>query len=154
MKRVLFGVVFVAGFGLIGLSGMPLDLSQYQGENPVIVIFARQVDEPRAFSFNLALSTDWNRIEARKIATVDVGPGRYDLDSVARQLGIQERDFAIVVLNLDGTIIYRTDDPQALRHILMLIDQELSVDHTSLSSKDPRFSITLPGHLVDHPALS
>lgn len=113
---------------------VPLDLSQYQGEGPVIVIFARDNDEPRAFSFNLALSTQWNRIEARRITTVDVGPGRYDLDAVARQLEIENNDFEIVVIDIDGEIIHRTADPGALAHILMIIDQELNRDRPSFSS--------------------
>ena len=56
-------------------------------KSPVIVIFARARDEPRMFSFNLALSAEWDRIEARNIVTVDVGPDRYDLDHAAGQLG-------------------------------------------------------------------
>jgi hypothetical protein len=116
------------------LFALPLDLSQYHGEGPVIVIFARDNDEPRAFSFNLALSTEWNRIEARRISTVDVGPGRYDLDAVARQLKIENDEFEIVVIDTGGEIIHRTADPGALAQILMIIDQELNRDRSSISS--------------------
>lgn len=117
---------------VVAAEAVPLDLSSYRGENHVIVIFARARDEPRAFSFNLALSSEWDRIESRKIETVDVGPGRYDLDGVARQLGIRDAEFSIVVVGLDGTVLHRTADPGALSTILMIIDQELHRDHDSV----------------------
>ena len=128
-KYLIFGSLVLVSASLV--SAIPLDMTQYHGEGPVIVIFARANDEPRAFSFNLALSTEWNRLETRRIRTVDVGPGRYDLDAVARQLEIGDSDFEIVVFDDEGEIIHRTADPGALAHILMIIDLELNRDHSS-----------------------
>jgi hypothetical protein len=112
---------------------VPLDLAAFRGEHPVIVIYARKADEPRAFSFNLALSTEWDRIEARRIRTIDVGPGQYDLERVGRQLGVDGEEFAVVLVGLDGEIIHRTTDPGALSRILMILDQELNGDYDSFS---------------------
>jgi hypothetical protein len=114
-----------------------LDLEPYRGRQPVIVVFYRTNDEPRAFSFNLALSTEWSRVEARDIHTVDVGPGRHDLDKTARMLGVETADFAVVVVGLDGDVLYRTEDPDALSEIFMRIDQERYSDHSSFSGEDP-----------------
>ncbi len=110
-----------------------LDLEPYRDRQPVIVVFYRTSDEPRAFSFNLALSTEWNRVEARNIHTVDVGPGRYDLDSAARLLDVGAAEFAVIVVGLDGDILYRTENPDSLSEIFMKIDQERYGDHSSLS---------------------
>ncbi|MFW6229177.1 MAG: hypothetical protein ACOC2V_06930 [Alkalispirochaeta sp.] len=111
----------------------PLDLDRYRGEHPVIVIYALKADEPRAFSFNLALSSEWDRIESRRIRTIDVGPNQYDLESIGRQLGVAGEEFAVVLVGLDGEIIHRTTDPDALSRILMILDQELNGDHDSRS---------------------
>ncbi len=124
MKRIFFSIaalLFTVGGSSVLYS---LDLEQYRNERPVIVVFYRVNDEPRAFSFNLALSTYWNRIENRNIVTIDVGPGKYDLDRVAEQLNIGTEDFAIVTVGVGGSIIHRTTDPGALAEILMTIDQE------------------------------
>lgn len=134
MKRSTFYSFLILVMVPTLVSAIPLDLTPHEGRNPVIVIFARARDEPRMFSFNLALSTEWDRIEARNIVTVDVGPDRYDLDHAAKQLGIADADFAIVVISQDGEIIHRTEDPDALPRILMIIDQERHRDNSSLSS--------------------
>ncbi|MDA3948684.1 MAG: hypothetical protein PF508_05605 [Spirochaeta sp.] len=133
MKRSTFLAFLILVMAPALVSAIPLDLTVHEGKNPVIVIFARARDEPRMFSFNLALSTDWNRIEARNIVTVDVGPDRYDLDQVAQQLGVNGAEFAIVVISRDGEVIHRTEDPDALPRILMIIDQERHRDNSSLS---------------------
>jgi len=133
MKRLALLSLIILVSTVVFLPAIPLDLAQHEGRNPVIVIFARARDEPRMFSFNLALSTEWDRIEARNIVTVDVGPDRYDLDSAAAQLGVSGADFAIVVINREGEIIHRTEDPDALQRILMIIDQERHRDNSSLS---------------------
>lgn len=99
----------------------------------MIVIYALKADEPRAFSFNLALSSEWDRIESRRIRTIDVGPNQYDLESIGRQLGVAGEEFAVVLVGLDGEIIHRTTDPDALSRILMILDQELNGDHDSRS---------------------
>ncbi|MFA7566390.1 MAG: hypothetical protein WCY01_05135 [Alkalispirochaeta sp.] len=129
-------LVFVS-LPVTSLPSPALALEQYQGVCPVIVVFYRSSDEPRAFSFNLALSTEWDRIESRNIKTVDVGPGRYDLDTIANKLGIGTTDFAVVALGLHGDVLYRTNEADSLAQLLKHIDLERNRDHSSLTGKNP-----------------
>ncbi len=96
------------------------ELETYRGRQPVVVVYSRDTDEPRAFEFNLALSINWDRIERANLAIIDVIPGVYDVDIVARVLEIDEFDFAVLLFNRDGEMVYLSDQADALEDILLL----------------------------------
>ncbi len=104
------------------LYGQALDLEQYRGESNVLVVFSSDTDDPRVFSFNLALSTEWNRVVARNVVAIDVDPAIYNVEAVAHQLGLADSDFAVVLIATDGEILFVSDDPASLPHVFRALD--------------------------------
>ena len=97
------------------------ELEEHRGARRVLIVYARSVDEPRSFEFNLALSTAWREVESYDLAIIDVIPGIYDVDIVARTLGIEEYDFAVLLIDRDGEIVLVSDQADSLREFLDLV---------------------------------
>lgn len=106
----------------VPLAAQAVPVDRYQGVQPVMVIFSSDRDDVRPFEFNLALSTNWDRILSRNIAVLDVGPLAYDVEAVARQLELGSREFAVVLIARDGSTIMTTDDPAGLGELLRRFD--------------------------------
>ena len=112
-------VVFALGTGVYGQA---IDLARYRGESNVLVVLSSDTDDPRVFSFNLALSAEWNRVVARNVVAIDVDPTIYNVEAVAGQLGLTDTDFAVVLVATDGEIIFVSDDPASLPHLFRALD--------------------------------
>lgn len=103
-------------------SGQALELDDYRGSQPVMVVFSRSRDDVRPFSFNLAISNNWNRLTARNIAVLDVDSVRYNVDAVAEQLELGDLEFAVVMVARDGTTVMTTPDDDRLDELLAALD--------------------------------
>jgi hypothetical protein len=101
------------------------EFREHRGRNRLLFVFATSRDEDRVFEFHLALSTFWDAVSRRRIVPVDILPGRRDLDAVARVLGIEGEDFAVVLLSREGEVLLRTTDAGSLMEILARVDQHL-----------------------------
>ncbi|MCG8477927.1 MAG: DUF4174 domain-containing protein [Spirochaetales bacterium] len=121
-KTVCALLVLVTFAPTAALYGQALDLEQYRGESNVLVVLSSDTDDPRVFSFNLALSAEWNRVVARNMVAIDVDPAIYDVEAVARQLGLADSDFAVVLIAADGEIIFVSDDPTSLPRVFRALD--------------------------------
>ena len=104
------------------VSAQAFAIDEYRGHQPVIVVFARSRDDVRPFAFNLAVSSNWNRVSARNIAVVDVDPVSYDVDRVAEQLELGDLPFAVVLFARDGTRIMTAPSENSLDELLRALD--------------------------------
>ncbi len=131
--------VLTASF-LLALAAVPLaaELPRYlpeareqHGKNHLLVILAIDRNEPRVFDLNLEISVRWEAIEHRGIIPVDVLPTRHNVDAVARLLGVQGEPFAVVLLNRESEIVYRSTTTDVLDHVFRLVDLELNESETA-----------------------
>lgn len=97
------------------------ELEALKGVRPVIVVYSRSADEPRAFEFNLDVSANWREVEQFDLAIIDVIPGVYDVDIVADALEIQTYDFAVLLFNTDGEQLFISDQSDCLREMLEIM---------------------------------
>lgn len=130
IRWCLLSLVFLLYLGAVGpVAQLPADpllelqeFREHRGRNRLLFVFATDRNEDRVFEFHLALSMAWDAVERRRIVPVDILPGRRDLDAVARILGIEGRDFAVVLLSREGEVLFRTDDAGSLAEILARVD--------------------------------
>lgn len=113
------------------LGAQPIDLARYAGRESVILILAESRDDTRTFEFNLAASLEWNRLEARRITTLDVDPTRHDMEAAFEQLEIARRPFLIVLVGRRGEIIETSEDPASLSRLLMAYDLHVEANPQS-----------------------
>ena len=120
LRHLFLTLLFAVAVSGLAAQAVPVD--RYRGLQPVMVVFSSDRDDVRPFEFNLALSTNWDRILSREIAVLDVGPLAYDVEAVARQLELGTRDFAIVLIGRDGSQLMTTEDPGDLGELLRRLD--------------------------------
>jgi hypothetical protein len=119
----MFLVVLVVGvIGFLEAQEQAVDLSPYRNRQPVIVVFSADLDDVRPFSFNLDLSSNWARAEARNLATLDVDAINYDVEVAARQFGLGDRQFAVILVAETGEILMISEDPAALEELFAALD--------------------------------
>ncbi len=104
------------------LIAQEVNLSQFQDEQPVILVFARNRDDDRPFIVNLDLSTVWSGVTARNIHVMDVDPVSYEVDRAAEQLELGNREFAVVLIARDGTTLTVTDENTAVSELFQILD--------------------------------
>lgn len=104
------------------LTAQEINLSQYQDEQPVILVFARNRDDDRPFVVNLDLSIVWSGVTARDIQVVDIDPVLYDVDRAAEQLELGDREFAVILIARDGTTLSVTDENVAASELFQILD--------------------------------
>jgi hypothetical protein len=121
--RVWIAITCIAILAPFTVSAITQELESYRGENRVIIVYARSADDPRAFQFNLALSEFWLEVERYELVIIDVIPGIYDVDIVADALDIRQYDFAVLLVDLDGSIVRVSSDPESARELLDLVLQ-------------------------------
>lgn len=100
------------------------ELQEHAGKNNLLVILATNRNDDRVFDAHLDLSVRWNGAVRRNIVPVDVLPPRRDVPAIARFLGVEGHDFAIVLINKAGDILHRTTNPMATGEILAILDLE------------------------------
>lgn len=104
------------------LAAQEVNLSRFRDEHPVIVVFARSLDDDRPFVVNLDFSTAWSGITARDIQILDVDPIAYDVDRAAEQLELGSREFAVLLIARDGTILAVTDENDSAADLFQILD--------------------------------
>lgn len=117
MKRLIVVAVLFLGVATATWS-ITEELEALKNARPVIVVYSRSVDDPRAFEFNLAVSTDWLQVDQLDLAIIDVIPGVYDVDVVAEALDIGEYDFAVLLFDIDGERLFLSDRSDCLPELL------------------------------------
>ncbi len=99
----------------------PLDMTPYRG-TWALIVYATDNDDPRPFEANLAISTEWNRFDARGVEIVDVYPGRHDVDAVGAQFAVAPSPFAMILVDPDGTVELVQRERQDIGELLRAID--------------------------------
>jgi len=123
VKRLIVVAVLFLGVAAATWS-ITEELEALKNIRPVIVVYSRAVDDPRAFEFNLAVSTDWLQVEQLDLAIIDVIPGVYDVDVVAEVLDIERYDFAVLLFDIDGERLFLSDRSDCLPELLeVMYDQ-------------------------------
>jgi hypothetical protein len=104
------------------VSAQEVNLSRFRDQHPVILVFARNLDDDRPFVVNLDLSTVWSGVSARGIQVVDVDPASHDVDRAAEQLQLGDREFAVVLIARDGTVLSITDENGSVSDLFQILD--------------------------------
>lgn len=104
------------------LAAEEVNLSRFRDQHPVIVVFARSLDDDRPFIVNLDFSTVWSGITARDIQVLDVDPITYDVDRAAEQLELGSREFAVLLIARDGTVLTVTDENDSAADLFQILD--------------------------------
>ena len=104
------------------LNAQEVNLSPFQGEQPVIIVFARNQDDDRPFMVNLDLSTVWSGVTAREIHVMDVDPVSHEVELAAEQLELGDREFAVVLIARDGTTLTVTDENTSVSEMFQILD--------------------------------
>ena len=104
-------------------AGLP-ELEEHHGRNYLLLILAVDRNEPRVFDLHLDLSVRWDQIERRRIVPVDILPPRRDVRALARWFGMEDKDFAVVLLNKEGEVIFRATETNVLLPIMELVDRD------------------------------
>jgi hypothetical protein len=99
-----------------------VNLSRFRDQHPVILVFARNLDDDRPFVVNLDLSTVWSGVSARGIQVVDVDPASHDVDRAAEQLQLGDREFAVILIARDGTVLSITDENGSVSDLFQILD--------------------------------
>ena len=98
-----------------------LDLSAYRGERWVLLVLSNDRDDDRPFIAQLALSSQWERVDRLGIEVLDVLPGTADVDAVLAEYGLGSENFGLVDPN--GEVAFRTDDASEIEYIVDLVDE-------------------------------
>lgn len=118
----------IAGLGLLlflmgsVLAAQEVNLSRFEDEQPVILVFARNRDDDRPFVVNLDLSTVWSGVTARNIQVIDIDPVSHDVKRAAAQLQLGDREFAVVLIARDGTMLTVTDENTPVSELFQILD--------------------------------
>lgn len=104
-------------------AGLP-ELAEHHGRNYLLLILAVDRNETRVFDLHLDLAIRWDQIERRRIVPVDILPPRRDVRALARWLGVEDNDFAVVLLNKEGEVIFRATDTDVIPSILEIVDRD------------------------------
>ncbi|SIQ53171.1 hypothetical protein SAMN05920897_11075 [Alkalispirochaeta americana] len=90
----------------------------------LLLLLAEDQNDDRLFEVHLALSNRWDALTRRKIQPLDILPRRHDVTALARLLGVQGSDFALVLLNHQGDVLFRSTDPARALEALPAVDAD------------------------------
>lgn len=122
MSRSIVGLALLLVLLTPALNAQEVNLSPFQGEQPVIIVFARNQDDDRPFMVNLDLSTVWSGVTAREIHVMDVDPVSHEVELAAEQLELGDREFAVVLIARDGTTLTVTDENTSVSEMFQILD--------------------------------
>lgn len=130
MHRISFGhakgIVPVALVVCLFLAAPQLG-AQVPLSGPSLLVISQSPDDDNAFAFNLSLATEWFEVEQRNLEVVDVIPGRFDPDQVARSLGVAAGRFAVIfVVPGFPAIDVTPEEGETLAPMWALVDEELA----------------------------
>ncbi|POR01316.1 hypothetical protein AU468_08340 [Alkalispirochaeta sphaeroplastigenens] len=90
----------------------------------LLLVLAEDQNDDRLFEVHLTLSNRWNALTRRRILPLDALPRRHDVAALARLTGVQGSDFALVLLNHRGEVLFRSTDPARVLEILPAVDAD------------------------------
>ncbi len=122
LRPFFLSVLLAAVIGPVVSQQQRFPFDAYRDSSRVLIVFARDRNEDRVFSFHLALSERWESVARRNVVLQDILPGQWDLNAVARRLDLGDREFAVVLLDRNGDIVFTTSNENALGEILMHLD--------------------------------
>ena len=120
--RVVVVVGLLAG-AADPVGAQSIDLSAYRGERWVLLVLSSDRDDDRPFIAQLALSSQWERVNRLGIEVLDVLPGTADVDAVLAEYGLGSESFGLVLVHPSGEIAFRSDDASEIEYIVDLVDE-------------------------------
>ena len=121
VHAVVIAGLLVAAADLV--DAQSLDLSAYRGERWVRLVLSNDRDDDRPFIAQLALSSQWERVDRLGIEVLDVLPGTADVDAVLAEYGLGSENFGLVLVDPNGEVAFRTDDASEIEYIVDLVDE-------------------------------
>lgn len=100
---------------------LPFDV--YRGRQPVLVVFAQTLQDDRIFEVHLAVMEQWEVLGRLGLEVIDILPGNTSLSAVARRLDIPVDQFAVVLLNREGDVIFRSNESNVVSQIIEVLEQ-------------------------------
>jgi len=112
-----------------------LDLDQYQFVRRVVLVFSPDPRDTRYEDQRVYLQDDTGEADEwllERFGIFETGPSfagdrplsSEDARAARERFGVEEGDFALFLLDLDGTVILRSDEPIPMDQIVAAIPQE------------------------------
>ena len=114
-------VLLIATGAVATVAAQSFDLSRFSASRYLVLVIADSPGDDRLFELNLAVSLEWERLQRRSVAVVEVVGARNNPRAVAAQFGATGADFAGVVVNPQREVMFRGTAPE-LNAILARID--------------------------------
>ena len=122
MTRLILALAIAAGASSIALANEveEPDLDALKWVARPIVVFADAPQDPRLVHQLAEFEGDMAELEARDVEIiVDTAPG----EKTPLRTRFHPRDFNVILIDKDGTVIYRKPDPVTVSEIIRLIDR-------------------------------
>jgi hypothetical protein len=104
-----------------GARRLPFDV--FRDRQPVLVIYAQSLQDDRIFEVHLALMEHWEMLGTTGLEVMDFLPGNMDYSAVARRLELPVDQFAVVLLNRNGEVVFRGNESDVAEHIIEALQQ-------------------------------